>query len=84
MIRAAVYGASGYGGAELLRLLLLHPDVQVRQATSRDAGGRVDAIHPGVRGLTDLVLTESRPDALDPDLDAIFFALPHGKTLPRE
>ena len=80
MIRAAVYGASGYGGAELLRLLLLHPDVDVRQATSREAGRRVDAIHPGLRGLTDLVLVDSSPEALEPHLDAVFFALPHGQS----
>ncbi len=78
MITAAVYGASGYGGVELLRLLLQHPDVTVRQATSRDAGRRVDAVHPGLRGLTDLTLAESTPAALDPGLDAVFFALPHG------
>ena len=80
MIRAAIYGASGYGGAELLRLLLLHPEVEVRQATSREPGGRVDAIHPGLRGITDLVLSESTPEALDRDLDAVFFALPHGNS----
>ena len=73
MIRAAVYGASGYGGAELLRLLLLHPDVDVRQATSREAGRRVDAIHPGLR-------VDSSPEALEPHLDAVFFALPHGQS----
>lgn len=78
MIRAAVYGASGYGGAELLRLLLQHPDVEVAQATSRERGQRLDALHPGLRGLTDLETTTSAPGALDPDLDAIFFALPHG------
>ncbi|MBI4501851.1 MAG: N-acetyl-gamma-glutamyl-phosphate reductase [Gemmatimonadetes bacterium] len=78
MIRAAIYGASGYGGAELLRLLLLHPEVAVRQASSREAGRRVDAIHPGLRGLTDLVLVESAPEALERDLDAVFFSLPHG------
>ncbi len=78
MIRVAIYGASGYGGAELLRLLLSHPDVEVRQATSREAGRRVDSVHPGLRGLTDLVLVDSAPQSLEPDLDAVFLALPHG------
>lgn len=80
MIRAAVYGASGYGGGELLRLLLQHPDVAVVQATSREAGRRVDEMHPGLRGLSDLVLAPSDPAALDPSLDAIFLALPHGES----
>lgn len=80
MIRVAIYGASGYGGVELLRLLLAHPDVEVCQATSREPGRRVDDVHPGLRGLTDLVLSESRPEALQADLDAVFFALPHGES----
>ncbi|MBI4419616.1 MAG: N-acetyl-gamma-glutamyl-phosphate reductase [Gemmatimonadetes bacterium] len=79
MIRVAIYGASGYGGAELLRLLLLHPDVEVRQATSREAGRRVDSVHPGLRGLTDLLLIDTAPQSLEPDLDAVFFSLPHGR-----
>lgn len=62
----------------MLRLLLLHPDVSVAQATSRDAGQRVVEMLPGLRGLTDLVTVASSPDALDRDLDAVFFALPHG------
>jgi N-acetyl-gamma-glutamyl-phosphate reductase common form len=80
VIKAGIYGASGYGGAELLRLLL-HPEVEVRQATSREAGRRVDAVHPGLRGLTDLVLIESTPESLERDLDAVFFSLPHGQSL---
>lgn len=82
MIRAAVYGASGYGGRELVRLLLAHPEVELVQATSREPGRRLDAVHPNLRGLTDLVLTDSRPEALDPDLDAVFLALPHGSSGP--
>jgi N-acetyl-gamma-glutamyl-phosphate reductase len=78
MIKAAIYGATGYGGAELLRLLLTHPQVDVRQATSRDPGRRVDDVHAGLRGLTDLKLSESSPKALDAGLDAVFLALPHG------
>jgi N-acetyl-gamma-glutamyl-phosphate reductase len=80
LIGAAIYGASGYGGVELLRLLLAHPDVEVRQATSREPGRRIDEVHPGLRGLTDLSLTESRPSALDAELDAVFLALPHGES----
>lgn len=78
MIKAAIFGATGYGGAELLRLLLSHPQVEVRQATSREPGRRVDAVHKGLRGLTDLKLSESKPQELDPGLDAVFMALPHG------
>lgn len=78
MIRAAVYGATGYTGAELLRLLLQHPDVTVVQATSRDPGLRLDALLPGLRGLTDLVTSASTPDELDAALDVVFLALPHG------
>jgi len=80
VIRSAIYGASGYGGAELLRLLLLHPEVEVVQATSREPGRRIDEIHPGLRGLTDLTLVESTPASLDARLDAVFFALPHGNS----
>lgn len=80
MIRVAVVGAGGYGGAELLRLLLQHPDVEVRQVTSRDAGRPVVARHPGLRGLTDLTFTATDPVALARDLDAVFFALPHGES----
>lgn len=80
MLNVAIYGASGYGGVELLRILLAHPDVRVVQATSREPGRRVDDVHPGLRGLTDLALTESKPDALQSDLDVVFFALPHGES----
>ena len=80
MIRAAIYGVTGYGGAELARLLLGHPEVTLVAATSRDPGRRLDAVHPGLRGLTDLTVTLSDPAALPADLDAVFLALPHGES----
>ena len=52
MLKVAVAGASGYMGAELLRLLSVHPKVQVTAVTSeRLAGERLDRVYPHLRGL---------------------------------
>lgn len=80
MIRVAVYGASGYGGLEACRLLLSHPKVDLVQVTSRSPGRRLDEVHPSLRGLTNLVLSGSEPGELDPNLDAVLLALPHGES----
>ena len=54
-LRVGIAGASGYGGGELLRLLLFHPGVELGMVTSRRfAGKRVATAHPNLRGLTDL------------------------------
>lgn len=81
MLRAAVAGASGYIGGELLRLLLGHPRVETAAATSnRYAGRRVETAHPNLRGATDL--TFIRPDDLS-TYDVLFLATPHGETMGR-
>ncbi|HEX2980523.1 MAG TPA: N-acetyl-gamma-glutamyl-phosphate reductase, partial [Anaerolineaceae bacterium] len=55
MIHAAIVGASGYTGGELLRLLLAHPEVEVSQATSRShLGEYVYQVHPNLRKQTSL------------------------------
>jgi N-acetyl-gamma-glutamyl-phosphate reductase len=78
MVRVAVAGASGYMGAELLRLLLVHPRVEVVGVTSeRLAGERLDGVYPHLRGLTDLRFTDLDPDRLAADADVVFLALPH-------
>lgn len=78
MIEVGIVGATGYAGLELLRLLAGHPEVRVVALTSRsEAGKRVDALFPHLRGICDLVY--SAPD--DPALAAcraVFFATPHG------
>jgi LysW-gamma-L-alpha-aminoadipyl-6-phosphate/LysW-L-glutamyl-5-phosphate reductase len=78
-IRVSVVGASGYAGGELLRLLLGHPFMEVAQATSRRfAGLPVDAIHPNLRGRTDLHFC--RPDEVG-DSDVLVLALPNGESM---
>ncbi|MDO5091641.1 MAG: N-acetyl-gamma-glutamyl-phosphate reductase [Cardiobacteriaceae bacterium] len=75
---AAIVGATGYTGAELLRLLQAHPEVAVVAVTSRrHVGQRMSSMYPHLFGLQDLPF--STPDdvlALAPDV--VFFATPHG------
>lgn len=78
MVRVAVAGASGYMGAELLRLLLGHPKVTVVGVTSeRLAGERLDRSYPHLRGLTDLTFHEFDPGWMAGVADVAFLALPH-------
>ncbi len=77
MIRASIVGASGYTGGELLRLLSIHPEVEVAQATSRShLGEYVYQVHPNLRKRTSLKFTD--PEAVQP-CDVLFLALPHGQ-----
>ena len=79
MIRAAIVGASGYAGGELLRLLLAHPQVEVTQITSETyAKQYAYFVHPNLRGHT--ALRFSRMADLKP-CDLLFLALPHGHAM---
>jgi N-acetyl-gamma-glutamyl-phosphate reductase len=78
-----VIGGSGYGGAELLRLLEHHPAFKVRVvAAGRSAGQRLSAVFPHLSGtsLADVELVEPTPQALA-DCQVIFSATPHGVSL---
>jgi LysW-gamma-L-alpha-aminoadipyl-6-phosphate/LysW-L-glutamyl-5-phosphate reductase len=76
-ISASIVGASGYAGGELLRLLLAHPGVDVRQVTSeRNIGTFAHQLHPHLRGQTALRFTSR--ETLDP-CDLLFLAMPHGE-----
>ncbi len=80
-IRASIVGASGYVGGELLRLLLDHPQVEVRQVTSeRNAGAFVHFTHPNLRGRSKLKFVSAAE--LEP-CDLLFLGLPHGGAMAR-
>src|SRR5258705_5284729 len=78
MLRVEVTGASGYMGAELLRLLSVHPKVSITAVPSeRLAGERLDKSYPHLRGLSDLVFQDIDPERLAALSDLVFLALPH-------
>lgn len=79
-IPVAILGASGYTGAELLRLLVRHPGVDIRALTAdRKAGEAIDTVFPhlGGLGLPDLVSVDQVNWA---GIELVFCALPHGTT----
>jgi N-acetyl-gamma-glutamyl-phosphate reductase len=79
--RAAVVGASGYTGAELLRLLAQHPEIEVVHVTaSANVGTAVAALYPSLApAYPSLEYQAVEPAALD-GLDLVFLALPHGES----
>ncbi len=80
-ISVSIIGGSGYVGGELLRLLLDHPHVEVKQVTSeRNAGAFVHFTHPNLRGRTKLQFVS----ATDIEAcDLLFLCLPHGGAMER-
>jgi len=78
VIKAGIVGATGYTGSELLRLLALHPDVEVSVVTSRsEAGNAVADRFPHLRTYNDLNFTDPSVETLA-QCDVVFFATPHG------
>lgn len=78
MISVGIVGGTGYTGVELLRLLLRHPQAQVRVLTSRtEVGKPVADMFPSLRGHTDLEFSDLNLETLK-QCDIVFFATPHG------
>jgi LysW-gamma-L-alpha-aminoadipyl-6-phosphate/LysW-L-glutamyl-5-phosphate reductase len=75
-LRVSIVGGSGYTGGELLRLLLLHPLVELMQvASSSHTGHYLHNVHPNLRKLT--TLRFCHPDDLT-SCNLLFLCLPHG------
>ena len=82
MLKIGIYGASGYTGQELLRLLLRHPQAEVVAVTSRRyAGVPVADIYPVFIGLTELAFVDASPEDMAGAADIVFLALPHGVSM---
>lgn len=82
-IRVAIFGGSGYGGSELLRILLFHPNAEIVLVTANEhANQMVGEVHRNLNGLTDLRF-ERAPDDLSAleNIDCALLALPHGQAM---
>ncbi len=78
MVKVSVIGATGYAGAELMRLLVSHKEVEVVHAVSKSfAGQQLSAIYPSFMS-RDFLLEEMDLGTIAKDSDIVFTCLPHG------
>lgn len=76
-IEAGIIGGAGYTGGETIRLLLNHPNVELKFIHSRsNAGNVLSAVHADLAGDTELKFT----DSIQQDVDVIFLCLGHGES----
>ena len=81
MIRALVFGATGYTGLELIRILASHPDAAIVGGSSRNwAGKKASEALPFISAEQDFSLRTIEELKLDPQADLAFLALPHGES----
>lgn len=81
MVKVGIAGGSGYGGTELVHILLRHPQTELTWISSEQhAGEELEAVHPHLRGFLDVRF--SPLNSLNAsDLDVLFLALPSGEAL---
>lgn len=76
--KASIIGGSGYGAAELIRRLLIHPDVELVRVSSIDyVGEPLSAVHPHLEGLSDLRFEKLEPEDAAAGCDVVLLGLPH-------
>jgi N-acetyl-gamma-glutamyl-phosphate reductase len=84
-VRAAVLGASGYAGGEVLRLLASHAGIRVTFLGARGSVGRsLEEVHPHLGSLPEAVISlrEIDVEAIAEEADVVFSCLPHGTSAP--
>lgn len=82
-IRVGIFGGSGYGGSELLRILLFHPNVELVFVTANEQAGKpIGEVHRNLHGLTQLSFVNAPEDLQNlTSVDCVFLALPHGQAM---
>ena len=82
-MKVSVLGATGYAGAELLRILYNHPQAEVVHITSEShTGEKIAALYPHLRGCYDMVLESMKDiESIGKDSDFVFIGLPHGHAM---
>ncbi|MGI9952594.1 N-acetyl-gamma-glutamyl-phosphate reductase [Moorellaceae bacterium AZ2] len=79
MVKAAIIGATGYTGAELVRLLVGHPRVELVALTSQSFAGQTMAqVYPSLQGFSEAVCEDLSPEEVLSRAEVVFLALPHG------
>ncbi|MBF0301996.1 MAG: N-acetyl-gamma-glutamyl-phosphate reductase, partial [Desulfamplus sp.] len=77
-VKVAIAGATGYTGAELVKLIVGHPNAELIAVTSRSyAGESLENIFPSMRNIVDIKCEDMKPEALFGRVDCVFLALPH-------
>ncbi|HOL18205.1 MAG TPA: N-acetyl-gamma-glutamyl-phosphate reductase [Bacillota bacterium] len=81
MLQVAILGATGYTGAELVRLLHRHPQVQIAYISSEShAGQPLNRVHPQFRDIVELKLQPLQVEEIPEAVELVFCALPHGSS----
>lgn len=80
-IRVGIVGATGYAGAELVRLILTHPEAELSVISSVSfEGKKISSVYPNLAGVCEMELSSA--DAIAKQCDVVFAALPHGLSEP--
>jgi N-acetyl-gamma-glutamyl-phosphate reductase len=82
MVRVGIVGSTGYSGADLVKLLLQHPDVEIGVLTSQTYSGLpYDRVFPAFQGYLNGVCEPLDPERVAEQSDVVFTALPHTKAM---
>ena len=81
MIKVSIVGAAGYSGLELIKILINHPEVEIKHLYgSRSAGNRIEEVHPSLRGMISKEIELFNESDIN-DTDLLYVALPSGQAI---